>query len=763
MKVSIITRHSIPNYGSLLQSYATQKTFEKLGFDAEILNYIRYDERGKQSIWTNCHIGKNGLVNKIKRMIYFALQYPNWRTGLKAFENFQKQYLRLSNTTYGSIDELKDNLPNADIYVTGSDQVWGVIGQSEYDPAYFLKFVPEDKRQIAFSASFGKTALTKELTDGLEELLKNYSSILVREKSAVDIIEQYTNKTAKHILDPTLMLDKNEWGSLCEKTGLEGTDYIFVYQLHHNKEMEKYITRVQVETGLPVYRAHPSFFYALKPGNFIHLPTPGQFLSYIKNAKYIITDSFHGTVFSLIFNKQFVDILPELTGTRIISMMDLLGLKNRILTDLNDFSWLDQTIEYSEVNQKIEKEKKETLYSLVQSLPEKPNTIERMNLHLYCCGCGACANLCPKDAITLAEDEDGFKMPKVNGELCVNCGICYNKCPQIVKTEIPPYKQVGYAAKIKDKEALKKSASGGIFFQCAKEILSQNGIVYGAAMTDELSVIHCRIDSIQNLHLLQGSKYVQSDIGNIYRQVRDDLNKNLKVLFSGTPCQLAGLFAYLGKRYDNLYTVDLICHGVPSQKLFKKSTQSDKRKAKSPLVAYEFRNKEKRGWDSNYKKIFENGKARYGSGKLDAFYKAFLQGEIYRESCYTCRYASMERVGDITLGDFWGIEKELPKFPADKGTSCVIINTQMGEDLFLQILPAMDTSSVALDAIKRHNHNLIMPTMRKNKRNSMYLNIDQIPFEKMDVYSQHHARFKDYISYKVPSNFKRTLKKLLKR
>ena len=131
MKVSIITRHSIPNYGSLLQSYATQKTFEKLGFDAEILNYIRYDERGKQSIWTNCHIGKNGLVNKIKRMIYFALQYPNWRTGLKAFENFQKQYLRLSNTTYGSIDELKDNLPNADIYVTGSDQVWGVIGQSD--------------------------------------------------------------------------------------------------------------------------------------------------------------------------------------------------------------------------------------------------------------------------------------------------------------------------------------------------------------------------------------------------------------------------------------------------------------------------------------------------------------------------------------------------------------------------------------------------------------------------------------------------------
>ncbi len=763
MKVSIITRHAVPNYGSILQSYATQKTFEDLGYDAEILNYKRYDERGKESVLTNCHIGRDGIKNKLKRFLYFCVQYPNSQKMNNTFAEYRKRYLRLSNTAYGSLEELMENPPKADLYVTGSDQVWGKIGAEEIDPAYFLKYAPAGKPKIAYSASFGKTDLPKDLIDGMDDLLEGYSSLLLREKSAVELIEKYSTKTAEHILDPTLMLNADQWEELCEPTGLEGTEYIFVYQLHHNKDMENYISKLQKKTGLPVYRVHPSVFYALKPGNFVHLPSPGEFLSYIKHAKFVVTDSFHGTVFSTIFNRQYVDILPKLTGTRISSFLEMLGLEHRILTDLNDFGWTEQSIDYNKVLPILEQEKEHTLTALRRSLPKAVNTVAQMDQHRQCTGCSTCATVCPKNAITMTADDDGFSVPEINNALCVNCGICQKACPQLNPIKTEPFGQQGFAAKINDAQALSKSASGGVFFRCAQEILSQNGVVYGAAMDEDLTVIHCRIDSPLNLHRLQGSKYVQSDMGDTFCKVYDDLNNDRPVLFSGTPCQVAGLLAYLGKPYENLYTADIVCHGVPSQKLFRKSIEPDEKKAKSPMISYEFRNKEKRGWGKHFKKVFRNGKTRFGSGGLEAYYSTFLRGDICRECCYTCHYASMDRVGDLTLGDFWGIEKELPNFAADQGASCVIVNTPKGEKLFSQIMPDLVSCPVALDAIKKHNHNLTSPTPRRTKRNSMYLNIDQVPFKQMDIYRLHRFNFKEYVSYLIPRSMKLKIKKLLKR
>ena len=763
MKISIVTRHAIPNYGSVLQSYASVKTFEDLGYDAQILNYVRYDERGKESVITNCPIGKTGFKNKLKRFVYFCLQYPNALKMNKTFEKFQKQYLRLSNSAYGSIDELKNNLPDSDIFVTGSDQVWGKIGTSEYDPAYFLGFVPADKHQIAYSASFGKTDLKEELIKDLDRLLENYNSILVREKSAVDIIEQHTKQSAKHILDPTLMLSEDKWNELCEPTGLEGTDYIFVYQLHHNKDMENYITRVQQVTGLPVYRVHPSIFYSLKPGQFIHLPTPGQFLSYIKNAKYLFTDSFHGTVFSIIFNRQFINIVPELTGTRIYSLLDMVGQNDRILKDMNDLSWMDHDIDYEKVNKIIEEKKKETLDALKESLPKQPNTVESMNQNKECCGCSACQFVCPTQAITMIQDDDGFVVPRIDKDKCIECGVCLNKCPQLSKTKLTENTQKGFAAKMKDIDQLSKCASGGIFSACATHIIRQGGVVYGASFMDDMSVEHIRVDNENDLAKLRGSKYVQCHVANSFKLVKEDLNNNLTVLYSGTPCQIAGLNAYLGKEYKNLITIDIICHGVPSQKLLKKAIKHDENKMKSPMISYDFRNKDKKGWDKNYKKVYKNGKYSYGNGKLDVYYKVFLDGDANRECCYNCQYANMDRVGDMTIGDFWGIEKEVPEFETYYGVSAVITNNQKGEALFDCIKETLDYKQVEVDAIVKHNDNLHKCTKRPAKRNCIYLNIDEYDFKDMDIYKLHTSQVKHVISYLLPVKLKSRLTKLLKR
>ena len=190
MKVDFITRHAIPNYGSILQTYATQKVLNKLGCDSEVINYIRMDETANKTIVTNCNIKENGIKSKIKRLGYIIIQGPNVKHMHKKFSKFRKTYLKQTEKEYNSVEELKNNLPNADVYCTGSDQVWAKIGGVNYDEAYFLNFVPEGKRCISYAASLGKSKIDEELEKKLPELLKKYETILVRENTAEEIIKE---------------------------------------------------------------------------------------------------------------------------------------------------------------------------------------------------------------------------------------------------------------------------------------------------------------------------------------------------------------------------------------------------------------------------------------------------------------------------------------------------------------------------------------------------------------------------------------------
>lgn len=245
MKVDFITRHAIPNYGSILQTYATQKVLNKLGCDSEVINYIRMDETANKTIVTNCNIKGNGIKSKIKRLGYIIIQGPNVKHMHKKFSKFRKTYLKQTEKEYNSVEELRNNLPNADVYCTGSDQVWAKIGSVNYDETYFLNFVPEGKRCISYAASLGKSKIDEELEKKLPELLKKYETILVRENTAEEIIKEKGFNNVKQVLDPTLLLNNEEWSSLAEKTKLDEKEYILVYQLHHNKQMEDYLKNLK--------------------------------------------------------------------------------------------------------------------------------------------------------------------------------------------------------------------------------------------------------------------------------------------------------------------------------------------------------------------------------------------------------------------------------------------------------------------------------------------------------------------------------------
>ncbi len=327
-----------------------------------------------------------------------------------------------------------------------------------------------------------------------------------------------------------------------------------------------------------------------------------------------------------------------------------------------------------------------------------------------CSGCTACEHICPVNCISMAADEKGFSYPQIHMPACTNCGLCRTVCPFRKDTWegklFFPAPKI-YAVKHKDEPVRAASSSGGAFTAVSDWFLKNNGIVYGAAFDDNFRVCHIRCENSLERNKLRGSKYVQSELGDIFLKVQADLADGRKVLFSGTPCQTAGLYAYLGTDHENLFCCDLVCHGVPSPKIFKEYLEYVARQNKKKIVGLDFRDKIK-GWVKFSFTITFRDKIKSAWILDDPYGFLFLRNIILRPACYSCRFASFTRPADITIGDFWDIGKILPGFSDDKGVSLVLINTGKGESLFDLIKSEIEFKPGSTAACT--NQNLFHPT-----------------------------------------------------
>lgn len=300
-----------------------------------------------------------------------------------------------------------------------------------------------------------------------------------------------------------------------------------------------------------------------------------------------------------------------------------------------------------------------------------------------CCGCTGCKNVCPVDAIVMVQDAYGFLVPEVDKNKCIHCGMCLKKCPVIDKHKESEERPKVYAVWAEE-EVRKKSSSGGMFSLAAEYVLKNDGVVCGAAFTPEWKVAHKFIEDISQLDELRGAKYVQSDIGFSYRQIKKLLGSDKMVLFSGCPCQVAALKAYLGKPHPNLITMDLVCHGVPSPQVFEKYIEEVY--GKDNLESFAFRTKDK-GYSCTVLKVKLKGReVSYPSLKeKDPYEKVFHGSYALRKACENCKFALIPRQGDITMGDYWGISDYDKKLNDGKGTSVVLVNSSKGEEVFKKV------------------------------------------------------------------------------
>lgn len=364
--VAIISRHAISNYGSLLQAFALEQTIRDLGYDAQTIDYIRKEEKS----WHLCKVEltkSRWNANLLTRAVFYAVNIPNRARQFSRFGKFRRELLHLTRE-YSSIDEMKIEPPKADLYCTGSDQVWNETIYDQLDWAYFLTFLGNQKR-IAYAASFGKDNVKGELKTQVRDALSKYNRISVREQSGQVILSDL-GVSGIVALDPTLLLSREKWEEVIGETKTPQEKYILFYQIHKNDALVDYALRYAKKIGCKIINISVSFTQKHAGMELKCLPSYQEVLALFKGAHCIVTDSFHATAFSINFNKQFVTILPKLSASRIKSILATMGLENRVLTNTNDLDLPEKQIDYSLINPKLKNLRKESISWLDAAIKE---------------------------------------------------------------------------------------------------------------------------------------------------------------------------------------------------------------------------------------------------------------------------------------------------------------------------------------------------------------------------------------------------------
>lgn len=733
------------NYGSQLQTFALQQALTNLGVETEIIKY-------KQNPWKQLKRVTNPsfLLMKeksIARNIVCKLKYTDIAKGLKTrakiFEEFKSSHCQYS-PLISERSALKQYVMDYKAVILGSDQVWH---PANLEMDYFtLSFVPDSIPKIAYAPSFGVAKIPNRQVEKTKAYLSRFDAISVREDTGANIVNQLTGKTAPVVCDPTALLTKSQWDRVRSKKTYVNDKYIFCYFLGTNRAHRDFAKKIQALTGYKIVALQhldelvkeDIAFGDIKPYNV----GPQDFVTCIANAEIVLTDSFHGTMFSIYYHKNFYTFSrftegeKDSTNMRITSILNTLGLNDRHYTTTeNPESCLVNNVEWNNVDEKLSQFRQASLDYLnavvqkynLKSVNKGEKSIASKKKDL-CTGCTACVYVCPKECITMRSDHEGFLYPAVDSTKCIQCGICSKVCPVNNKNEQLEGK--AFAARNEDISVRMTSSSGGMFNAIATWVINHNGVVAGAKFNEHMQVHHVLIDNLKDLKPLQASKYVQSDLRDVFSEIKRILLEDRYVFFCGTPCQAAGLKHYLKRDYDNLFVADVICYGVPSPGIFNKFVKYMEDKHQSPMREFYFRDKTYGYASPNLKAIFENGSIEQMTSDVKSFTKTFFAGVTTRPSCFNCAFKSSSRETDFTLGDFWTVSNVDRHMDDDTGATLLFVHSEKGINIIEQ-LDGITLKEIDYGEAVRNAGPMLLHSAKPNiKRDAFFANIDKIGYKR---------------------------------
>ena len=701
MRVGILTLYyRTYNYGAQLQAFALQKVIEKLGHKCELIRFMWCREETIEA-YTNASIDQNAFID-------FSNKIPH------------------SKRVYDA-NTIRECIGDYDAFVVGSDQVWGVENSMPLIklPIMNLTFVGDEKVRIAYAASIGSNQASSKIEEVLKCGLNNFDFISMREKTSAAYISKLVDKQVMYVLDPVFLLTKKDWELISGES--EEKPYIFYYTAGGDNKQQRIVDEIKDRFNLPVRQL--GYINGEQTG-------PIEFVRMIKYAEFVVTDSFHASAFSIIFNKPFVSLPVDNVPTeksrnvRIENLLRQFSLSDRFIkyedrienTTCDLCNKMTDHINWTFTNGILEEERQFSGRYLENSLRTKKKIDKYLELKNKCTGCGACLSVCPVGAIAMQKDKLGFKYPYRNIEKCIDCGrckeVCNYSCTNNAETEV-----IGLQSK--EKSIRIQSSSVGVFTELATNIIKNGGIVAACRFDTNYTVVHDFCMSLDRMDEYRRSKYVQSDAYVLFPKIKEYLEKGIKLLFVGTPCQTVALVAYLGNIPPSLYIVDLICGGVTAPGLWDKYKDYLFIQKKPTSVSMRHKYTEylrPEGFPAFSMKV------DYGDGKIinesdeDLFLRTRLN--FYRESCYSCRYKNNNRISDITIGDFVGMQKTMGTSYDGIGTTLSIIRTSKGMELINECKDKLDIILIPQKLKKRvldDNVNLYSPMGMKPQ--SYYLRL----------------------------------------
>lgn len=681
MKIATMTWYHYENYGTALQAAALTEILREMGHEVQMIQYLPSGrflsvfDYSLPSLFKR-HFGKRKTTSK-----FLSPFVSDAKT--ERFQDFLRDHIHLTSLceTASDLEGLNDQF---DAFVCGSDQIWSPL---IFDPKYYLDFVHERRKKIAYAPSLGvKQWNDKFIKREIQALLSDFGSISIREEAGRQLIQGLTGADVPVVLDPTLLLTDKDWEQLCNLSREHTPAYVLAYFLGSNEEHWESVKKTADILGLPlrVIPVHKSDLQ--RDGCRIDTAVgPREFLELIKGASYVCTDSFHGLIFSILFHRPFTAYMRfaendlRNQNTRVEHLINLVGMKDRLYHSHNESLILSAAYDSENANQRLAERRHSSIAFLEKALADVPSSqsliLHVMQQNSLCCGCGACSSVCPTEAIAIRMNQNGFLSANVNEQKCIHCGKCTTVCPFCGTVENQKATEASlYSFIHKDSSILSRSTSGGASFAIASLLLEDGYKVVGCVYNRKKNAAeHILVKTPEDLSAIQGSKYIQSDFSSA---LLDAKLLPTPIAFFGTPCQIAGAKRVFQGRDDVIYC-DLVCHGIPSMLLFRKYLDFLRRTAgiRTEAMQMIFRYKPK-GWRLIHLFASDGTKSYCKSQLEDPFFRGYERGICYNDACYECRWRGNSEA-DIRLADFWG-----PRFEDNQtGVSMIVCFTKKGRQV----------------------------------------------------------------------------------
>lgn len=679
MKIGVVTSLNRQNMTECLELWALQKTLQKRGCYVKILDVQ-------------------------DKMMNVPAQTEQQK---KEFHHMFPDYIQITKK-----QELKAEEENTHSFLLTGDCIWNAGKTGLAGKALLLHGV---EKKHAFGIGVQDTNHTFFEKLSLKKALQEFTDITVHTESTQKFLKSTYDVDSEIICSSALLLRRKEYNEIkipCEF----GENFIIVDQKNDkNRLLVDIANKASEETGYAFYRIRGG--QELSATIFQNwAQKPGELLGLFEKAKYVITDNHETLLWALIYQRPFLFIDSKNENKQEKEMLKRLKLSANYITSMDSYKGIDsfKLFNAHNVHKRLEREKVYAYQVLNQITGVKEPEEEYVDaptgiLKKDCCGCYSCQEVCPVDAITMKPDKDGYYYPVVNRDKCIDCSLCKKSCiiqePKRVEYKENYPKVV--AAYNKDLDTRLGSSSGAIFPALAKYIIEKkHGYVAGVCYDEDMNVVSRIADNMEDVKKFYGSKYAKSQLDGSYRKIKELLKDGNYVLFSGLPCECSGLRSFLKKDYENLYICEIMCHAAPSTKVFKKYVSYLEKRFKSKVTNVTFRQK-KKGWLPHQTSLvveFADREPLRVVNRTNNYYRVFANDLIARESCTSCRFTYLNRAGDLTIGDFWGVQDIHPEIYDNKGTSFVLINNRQGMDIWNQVEDNFECIDSTLEKAFKKNH-----------------------------------------------------------